>query len=215
MSGGALLCSQGEKAPREADNAVKQLEYLQYLVVTLGAREIREPHVRELQSLAVEGIYPCGGRYRDAKFGIEISQSEHVPPDASLVKPLIQQMLEWCNNPQYDALERAAFVLWRFNWIHPFAGGNGRTARALSYLVLCMDFGEMLPGTRTIPGLIAKNRMGYIDALQAVDASVRAVTRIADGGTLTLPADNAFIRPMARYLGDLAVAQVRSAGVSS
>ncbi|MGE6758504.1 Fic family protein [Corallococcus interemptor] len=206
-----MLCSPAEKAPKEAANAVQQLEYLHYLVVTQSAREVRESHVRDLQALAVEGIYPCGGHYRDAKFGIQISQSEHVPPAASLVRPLVQEMLEWCNNPKYDALERAAFVLWRFNWIHPFAGGNGRTARALSYLVLCMDIGAMLPGTRTIPGLIAKNRMGYIDALQAVDASVRAASRNADGGTLTLPSDNDFIRPMARYLGELAIAQVRSA----
>jgi fido (protein-threonine AMPylation protein) len=24
-------------------------------------------------------------------------------------------------------VERAAYALWRLNWIHPFAGGNGRT----------------------------------------------------------------------------------------
>lgn len=149
MSHGALLCAPQEKAPREAANAVAQLEYLAHLVQDHGAREVRESHVRALQALAVEGIYPCGGRYRDAKFGITISQSAHRPPEASRVASLIQEMLEWCNDPAHEALERAAFALWRFKWIHPFAGGNGRTARALSYLILCMGLGRMLPGART------------------------------------------------------------------
>jgi Fic family protein len=209
MSQSALLCPPEEKAPREAANAVEQLEYLAHLV-RMGARELRESHVRELQAIAVSGIYPCGGRYRDAKFGILISQSAHTPPEASLVRPLVHEMLDWCNNREHDYLDRAAFALWRFNWIHPFAGGNGRTARALSYLVVCMHLERMLPGERTIPGLIAADRMGYIDALQAVDARVREATQAEAGGTTTLPEDTEFIRPMSVYLGELLLRQLRS-----
>ncbi|HET9282483.1 MAG TPA: Fic family protein [Candidatus Angelobacter sp.] len=50
-----------------------------------------------------------------------------------------------------SAIHLAAYVIWRLNWIHPFADGNGRTSRALSYLVLCTRLGERLPGTVTIP----------------------------------------------------------------
>jgi hypothetical protein len=44
--------------------------------------------------------------------------------------------------------------MWSMNWIHPFFGGNGRTARALSYLVLSVKLGFVRPGTKTIPELI-------------------------------------------------------------
>jgi len=55
------------------------------------------------------------------------------------------------------------------NWIHPFFGGNGRTARAIAYLVMCVRLGFKLPGTRTIPDLIAADRNAYCEALRQAD----------------------------------------------
>jgi Fic family protein len=70
-----------------------------------------------------------------------------------------------------SALERAAYALWRLNWIHPFAGGNGRTSRAVAYLILCAEDGAMMPGKPTMPSLIHQNRREYITALRACDAA--------------------------------------------
>ncbi len=67
----------------------------------------------------------------------------------------------------------AAYAQWRFNWIHPFAGGNGRTSRAVTYLIVCMSEGRMLPGVPSMPTLIYEHRDEYIRALQAVDESQR------------------------------------------
>lgn len=61
--------------------------------------------------------------------------------------------------------------MWRLNWIHPFADGNGRTARAVAYLVLCARSGFVLPGRKTIPEQIADRRAPYYAALEAIDAS--------------------------------------------
>ena len=71
-----------------------------------------------------------------------------------------------------SATSRAAYALWRLNWIHPFRGGNGRSSRALCYLVLCIDMRMMLPGIPTVPALIYERRKEYVAALRAVDASV-------------------------------------------
>ena len=60
-------------------------------------------------------------------------------------------------------------MLWKLNWIHPFADGNGRTARAISYLVLCVALGIRLPGIQTIPEQIAGNKQPYYKALEAAD----------------------------------------------
>jgi Fic family protein len=59
--------------------------------------------------------------------------------------------------------------MWRINWIHPFAGGNGRTSRAVSYLALCAGLGYHLPGKLTIPEQIVVNREPYYRALDAAD----------------------------------------------
>ena len=61
--------------------------------------------------------------------------------------------------------------MWRLNWIHPFDDGNGRTSRAVSYLVLCVRTGSRLPGSNTIPDRIADNKFPYYDALDAADAA--------------------------------------------
>ena len=48
-------------------------------------------------------------------------------------------------------------------------GGNGRTARAASYLVLCAKLGHSLPGTQSIPEQITSNKEPYYSALDAAD----------------------------------------------
>ena len=63
----------------------------------------------------------------------------------------------------------AAFALWKLNWIHPFVEGNGRTARAACYYLLCMKAGGLLPGSKIVPERIRENRNRYCDALEAAD----------------------------------------------
>jgi Fic family protein len=62
-----------------------------------------------------------------------------------------------------------AFALWRLNWIHPFVEGNGRTARAACYYLICMKAGGLLPGRKIVPERIRENRTPYYEALQAAD----------------------------------------------
>ena len=47
--------------------------------------------------------------------------------------------------------------------------GNGRTSRVVSYLVLSVRLGYLLPGTKTIPDLIANDKTPYYKALEAAD----------------------------------------------
>src|SRR5262249_52810577 len=134
-------------------------------------------HVQALHALAIEGIYGCGGRYRNANVHVEIPGSGHTLPHVALVPTLVRDLVDWLNRERgtRPTLERAAYMLWRFNWIHPFAGGNGRTARALTYLLVCIDNRATLPGIPSMPILIYKERDEYVQALRAADASERAI----------------------------------------
>ncbi len=91
------------------------------------------------------------------------------PPDRE-VGPLLDALLAWLNSPQATALHpvvRAAIFHQRFTAIHPFRDGNGRTARALTTLLLRRnDFSiEILALQRVID----ERRNAYITTLQQAD----------------------------------------------
>lgn len=97
-----------------------------------------------------------------------------------------------------DAIQIAAFALWRINWVHPFKNGNGRTARAFAYACVCLKFGAMLPGTMTMIDLITKTRDHFEQALAHADNT------LAQSGSADL-------QPLARYLEGLIRDQLLSA----
>ena len=63
----------------------------------------------------------------------------------------------------------AAHALWRINYIHPFVNGNGRTARAVCYFIICASSGGELPGDPILPELLKEVHEEYVAALQVAD----------------------------------------------
>jgi Fic family protein len=95
--------------------------------------------------------------------------------EAHRVPELIEDLCDYVNDnwKAKTAIHLASFVMWRLNWIHPFSDGNGRTSRMVSYLVLCVKLGLLLPGRNTIPEQIVDNRRPYFDALEAADEAAK------------------------------------------
>ncbi len=189
-----LLCEPHEKPRFEAANGLEQIEYIGELVQR-GVTELRESHLLDFHRLAVQGIFPCAGSYRT----VPVTVGPYIPPGAWQVRALSLEAIDWINGGRgtRSALERAAYALWRFNWIHPFAGGNGRTSRALAYLIICMEDGVMLPGRPQVPALIYEHRKQYVSALRAADAA--AADSREDFGI------------MAEFLKDMVMMQMASA----
>jgi fido (protein-threonine AMPylation protein) len=91
------------------------------------------------------------------------------PPDAQ-VKPMLDRLLEWLASPgvaHEDSVIRAAIFHQQFTRIHPFRDGNGRTARALTTLLLRRaGFGlELL----VLQRLLDERREVYIASLREAD----------------------------------------------
>ena len=162
-----------EIAEREAQNILRQ----QDRVVELIADAVRDgaPRFRlrpslfgELQALAVDGLESAPGTYRTVS--VFIDGSSHEPPPPSVVPRLVEDLCDYVNdNWAAPALHLGAYVMWRTNWIHPFVNGNGRTSRAISYLVFSARLGYVVPGSPTIPDLIARDKQPYYRALEAAD----------------------------------------------
>ncbi len=176
-------------------------------------KHVRAVVLLDLQKLAVKGIYPCAGQYRDARTTIKISDSEHVPPEAAFVQSHVRELLDYINETRDNvpALERAAYALWRLNWIHPFKGGNGRTSRCLTYLILCLDLKMMMPGMPTLPSLVYVRRKDYVTALKAADASLRELHAKAAPEDDERWERRADLSVMTTYLQDLVTTQLASA----
>jgi Fic family protein len=168
------LVSDPDVARLEARNALKQFDSVTALIEQWTAPNhptfrLRPSILLHLQRVALDGLSPYAGNFRPSD--IEIGGSRHKPPHAFLVPELVEELCDYVNaNWERPPVHLAAYILWRLNWIHPFTDGNGRTARAVSYLVLCVRLGYRLPGTRTIPEQIAGNKTPYYDALEAADA---------------------------------------------
>jgi Fic family protein len=74
------------------------------------------------------------------------------------------------NWDEWSEFTLASYVLWRMNWIHPFVEGNGRTARAACYYILCVKSGGLPGGKIIVPERIRHDRAPYYEALSEADA---------------------------------------------
>lgn len=93
-----------------------------------------------------------------------------LPPDGE-VDPLLDGLLAWLPTDAAQALdpiERAAFFHHEFARIHPFRDGNGRTARALTTLLLRRDGFEY--EVLVLQKLFDDDRTAYIEVLREADA---------------------------------------------
>jgi len=121
-----------------------------------------------LNAAAVANIAQFGGRFREQPIYV----GNHIPPHFKEVPNLVDQFISviheiWTIEMHPTVLP--AYALWRLNWIHPFVEGNGRTARAACYLLICLRQGALLPGKKIVPERIRENRQPYYEALQAAD----------------------------------------------
>src|SRR5450432_1737118 len=71
-----------------------------------------------------------GGRYRR----IAVRVGRYMPPPPEDVSGLMFELLAWWNkeSPKMSPVLSSAIIHYRFESIHPFADGNGRTGRALA-----------------------------------------------------------------------------------
>jgi Fic family protein len=121
-----------------------------------------------LNYAAVANIAQFGGRFREEPIYV----GNHIPPHFEKVPDLMDRFFSMIHE-NWTIIEHptmlAGYVLWRLNWIHPFVEGNGRTARAACYYIICLKQRKLLPGRKIVPERIRENREPYYKALKAAD----------------------------------------------
>lgn len=152
-----------------------------------------------LNHVAVANISQMGGRFREEPIYV----GDHIPPHFKDVNNWMDRFITTVQENWYiwTPTELAAYGLWRLNWIHPFVEGNGRTARAVCYYLLCVRSGTLLAGRKILPERIKETRVAYKAALRSADAAW-------DNGHLDFTA-------MEEYLAHLVQAQLQDDGLPS
>jgi Fic family protein len=156
----------------EIENGSRQYDFIRSIVTaSLAVKRplLSSTVIKSLNFHAITCLHTNAGEYRPCPVRV----GKYSPPEHYRVEALMNDMINVANWgwDRADPVALATYVLWRLNWVHPFINGNGRTARAASYFVLCMKAGGWLRGKTILPELIRRERASYVDALKRADES--------------------------------------------
>lgn len=148
------------KEVQEVRNAIKAYEAFQQW------QPSQETDLLQAHQILMTGLIDEVGQYRHGDVGVmSDNQIVHMAPPAGQVPRLMVDLLDWLNNSEVHPLIQSSIFHYEFEFIHPFADGNGRMGRLWQTLILT----KWNPIFANIPveSLIHQNQKAYYDALQA------------------------------------------------
>ncbi len=166
----------GEKSADRFSEIANVEEALKYIEenIQIGT-DITHKFIRELHQIAVSGLEREGdktpGAYRT--WAVKISESQHMPPEHIHVNFMMDELVEFINEPASDKYEllKTAIAHHRFTWIHPFGNGNGRVVRLLTYALLIKYGFNVQDGKILNPtAVFCNDRDEYYKMLAGADA---------------------------------------------
>lgn len=147
---------------KEVQNAYEAYE----LMLRLAPSSVDD--LLKAHKLMMNGLVPENGKFRSG--GVGVFDGEvliHMAPPAEFVPKHIHNLFAWYQQSELHLLIKSAVFHYEFEFIHPFADGNGRMGRMWHSLLLgkWKELFFWLP----IEELIQSRRKEYYDALGAAD----------------------------------------------
>ena len=118
--------------------------------------------------IMMEGLTKEAGVFRSGNVGVFAGdQLVHAGTPAKYVPELMAQLMTWLKESKYHPLVKSCIFHYEFEFIHPFADGNGRTGRLWQSLILQKwnDIFAWLP----VETLVHENQEEYYRVLQKAD----------------------------------------------
>lgn len=147
---------------KEVQNAYEAYEIMLSLN-PLDIEDLLKAHKLMMNSLVKEN-----GAFRSGGVGVfEGEKLIHAAPPANYVPQLIANLFEWYKQSELHILIKSCIFHYEFEFIHPFADGNGRMGRMWHTLLLSQwnELFAWLP----IEELIRERQQEYYDALAISD----------------------------------------------
>jgi Fic family protein len=124
-----------------------------------------EDNLLAAHGLLMKGLLEDAGHYRHGGVGVMAGKEViHMAPPAKRVQGLMQQLLDWVGDTDSHPLLVSSVFHYEFEFIHPFADGNGRMGRLWQTLILS----RWNPLLAYIPveSLVHDHQAAYYQALQ-------------------------------------------------
>ena len=170
---GRSLATPGERPQREVLNYFAGLRYIEKHATR---KPLRHEDIFKLHRLLAAGVMDQGeaGGYRTIFLRVALYR----PPPPQDVSGLMFDLLEWWNHQsaKLSPVLSSAILHYRFEAIHPFADGNGRTGRALALWELYRR-GFDTHHIFSVDEYYWEDRPGYYGALEAVHRAGEDLTR--------------------------------------
>ena len=152
---------------RSSQEVLNYFAGLRYVEKHAMKKSIRHEDLFELHRILADSVMDQGtaGSYRT----IQVRVGNHFPPAAVDVSGLMFELLDWWNKKSIELspVLSSAILHYRFEDIHPFADGNGRTGRALALWELYRR-GFDTHHIFSVDEYYWEDRPGYYAALDAV-----------------------------------------------
>ncbi|WP_180168959.1 Fic family protein [Acinetobacter sp. YH12021] len=148
------------KEVQEVRNAIKAYEAFQQW------QPSQEADLLQAHQVLMTGLIDEVGQYRHGGVGVMSGDRVvHMAPPANQINRLMADLLDWLNDSDVHPLIQSSVFHYEFEFIHPFADGNGRMGRLWQTLILS----QWNPIFTNIPveSLIYQNQKAYYEALQA------------------------------------------------
>jgi Fic family protein len=137
----ALILQEGitiaEKPVREHLEAIGHKDAFEYVVTLASANaELTERVIKDIHSLVLMNDPAGKGVYRSVP--VAILGAAHTPPQPYMVQPMMEELLRDYGGMKQEKhlIDAVAEFHLRFEGIHPFIDGNGRTGRLILNLEL-------------------------------------------------------------------------------
>ena len=156
--------------PREIQEVKNAFEAYERLLSfdPYSAKDLLTAHHTLMNELVREA-----GMFRSGGVGVyKGEQLVHMAPPANMVQELVGNLLTWVKTSKVHPLVKSCVFHYEFEFIHPFADGNGRMGRMWNTLLLYKwkSIFAWLP----IETLIRERQDAYYDALGKADKAADA-----------------------------------------
>ena len=164
-----IILSGSKAGTKDEQMIIKNYEALRFALDHLDT-PVNEAITLEIARILTEGTLEEGTKpgWRDGPVHVVSGRQEivYTAPPADVIRPMLDDLFAFIAMEDIHPVIKACAVHIYFVTIHPLFEGNGRTARALAYMILLQagyDFFRQIP----ISGLLARERARYYKAIRA------------------------------------------------
>jgi len=165
------VLEEGKQLPTATDRSKQEvLNYfaaLRFIEKNASKKNISEKDLLKLHKIISGNVMDQGSAGEFRKIAVRVGN--YFPPKPEVVKKLAGDLLDWWNeqSSKWPPVISSAIIHYRFEAIHPFGDGNGRTGRALALWELYRR-GFDTDHIFSIDEFYWEDRQGYYRALDRV-----------------------------------------------